>query len=112
MSLHGATAPLNVLLRGAAINILNPKIALFFLAFLPQFVDPGRGNVFVQLAMLGGLFALGAILWCALQAFAFAWLGTRFAQSAAFGKWQRRLTGSAFIGFAGALAFADLTGRR
>ena len=46
--------------QGVVVNVLNPKTALFFLAFLPQFVDPNRGPVAVQIAILGVLFiALG-----------------------------------------------------
>src|SRR5262249_36729771 len=48
-----ATAPSRLFWQGALVNVLNPKTALFFLAFLPQFVDPGRGPVALQAAVLG-----------------------------------------------------------
>ena len=46
--------------KGFIVNILNPKTALFFYAFLPQFVDPGRGSPILQILALGGLFVLMA----------------------------------------------------
>lgn len=56
--------------RGALTNILNPKVSLFVLAFLPQFADPARGPVWLQIALLGALFAFASIpfncLWGAL----------------------------------------------
>jgi threonine/homoserine/homoserine lactone efflux protein len=60
-----AAAPVarsRLFLRGLLVQLLNPKIAVFFLAFLPQFVDPGRGSVVVQSLILGTLFTVLAIL--------------------------------------------------
>jgi threonine/homoserine/homoserine lactone efflux protein len=49
-------------LRGLLVQLLNPKIAVFFLAFLPQFVDPDRGSVVAQSLLLGTLFTVLAVL--------------------------------------------------
>lgn len=66
---------------GAIVNVLNPKTALFFYAFLPQFVDPDRGSVAVQSLLLGGLFLLIAVvsdsLWGIAAGSAGSWLRRR-----------------------------------
>ncbi|MEZ5773646.1 MAG: LysE family transporter [Hyphomicrobiaceae bacterium] len=88
--------------------MLNPKISLFFLAFLPQFVDPSRGDVTRQLLVLGAMFAGGSVLWLSFLAVLFARIGRAIAGSARAMRWQSRLTGVAMIGFAGALAASGL----
>jgi threonine/homoserine/homoserine lactone efflux protein len=49
-------------LRGIVMNVTNPKVSLFFLAFLPQFTDPAKGSLPLQLMVLGGVFILVTIL--------------------------------------------------
>lgn len=48
--------------RGIVMNVTNPKVSIFFLAFLPQFCDPARGSVAVQVLILGALFMLATIV--------------------------------------------------
>lgn len=48
--------------RGVIMNITNPKVAIFFLAFLPQFADPARGSVALQIVQLGGVFVVATML--------------------------------------------------
>src|SRR3954453_20489300 len=64
-------APLARIYRqGAIVNVLNPKAGVFFLAFLPQFVDPDRGAVWPQVPFLGPLFVLVAVASVFTYAFA------------------------------------------
>jgi threonine/homoserine/homoserine lactone efflux protein len=60
------TTTLREFRRGIVVNTLNPKVAIFFLAFVPQFIDPERGSVALQVLMLGTLFALLGIVTDAL----------------------------------------------
>ena len=48
--------------RGIIMNVTNPKVSIFFLAFLPQFADPQRGPISLQMVALGGIFILATIL--------------------------------------------------
>ena len=94
--------------RGIVMNLTNPKVALFFLAFLPQFVDPKRGPVALQLCWFGLVFivatlvAFGSITWLA------AFFSRRLRESE---RAQRLLNRSAATVFAG-LAVHLLTSRR
>ncbi len=62
--------------QGIVVNVLNPKVALFFLAFLPQFVDPSRAHPVLQLAVLGLLFVVLGIATDIIYAFLAGTVGT------------------------------------
>ena len=58
----GQTNHWKLYVRGIIMNITNPKVSIFFLAFLPQFADPNRGPLSIQILFLGGLFIISTIL--------------------------------------------------
>ena len=92
--------------QGMVTNVLNPKIALFFLAFLPQFVDPERGNAAVQVVVLGLLFNTSGTLVNVAVALLVSRAAVRIAQDERIGRIIQRVTGSLLIGLGLHLAFA------
>lgn len=93
-------------MRGFIANAINPKVALFFLAFLPQFVQPADGPLELQMLALGGAFALQTVLVFGAIALASGSIGTLIAQRPDFGQWLDRLAGMIFIGLAAHLLFS------
>jgi threonine/homoserine/homoserine lactone efflux protein len=83
--------------EGVVVNILNPKTALFFVAFLPQFVRPGRGSVTGQLLVLGLSFVLLGIVTDGLYGLATGSLGGVLKNDRRFRAVQRYLAGVVFI---------------
>lgn len=90
-------------------NVLNPKVALFFIAFFPQFTDPARGDVALQVLGLGGLFLTTCTFWLGGLALTFGYFGNWLRRSVTFWRWQRWLMGASLGGIAVWLA---LPGRR
>ena len=84
--------------QGFAVNILNPKTALFFFAFLPQFVDPARGNVTAQNLLLGAIFVGLAIITDSLYALLASSLAGKLTGNKRFQKGQRYFAGLVYIG--------------
>lgn len=95
--------------QGMVVNVLNPNTALFFLAFLPQFLDPSRGMVWAQILLLGVVFVAMAlisdVLYALLASTAGDWLRSRN-ESARFQRGQRYLTGSVYLALGAASAAA------
>lgn len=93
--------------QGVIVNVLNPKTALFFLAFLPQFVDPDRGSVPVQMLMLGTIFVLLASTTDSLYALLAGTFGGLLKGSARYLRVQRYVTGTVYIGLGVAAALTS-----
>lgn len=86
--------------RGIFMNITNPKVSIFFLAFLPQFASPARGSITIQMLILGAVFILSAILVFGAIALAAGSLGEWLSRSQRIQRWINRLAGTVFIGLA------------
>ena len=92
--------------RGILMNISNPKVSIFFLAFLPQFADPARGPLPLQIILLGMAFIVATILVFGAIALLAGTLGERFSRSVRVQRLLNCLAGSVFAGLAIALAIA------
>ena len=92
--------------QGIVVNVLNPKTALFFLAFLPQFVDPNAPHPALQIAFLGFLFALLGLVTDSIWALAAGTAGGVLRRSRRFLRTQRYVTGTVYIGLGVATALA------
>jgi len=86
--------------RGIIMNLTNPKVSLFFLAFLPQFTSPARGSVALQTLSLGGLFMLSTLLVFGLLAWFSGTLGERMQSSQHAQRILNRIAGAVFVGLA------------
>ncbi len=93
--------------QGMLTNLLNPKVVLFFAAFLPQFVDPKRGSIPLQMATLGILFSVAGVTWNTvvglISSVAVDWLQKHPAAA----RFQQRFAGVIFIGLGVRIALME-----
>jgi threonine/homoserine/homoserine lactone efflux protein len=84
--------------EGVVVNVLNPKTALFFLAFLPQFVDPSQGRAWLQILALGLTFMALGLVTDSIWALAAGTAGETLRRSRRWALGQRYVSGSVFVG--------------
>ncbi|WP_348732291.1 LysE family translocator [Rheinheimera texasensis] len=83
--------------QGLLTNVLNPKVALFFLAFLPQFVAPDAADKTLAFLVLGAIFNLNGMLWCLLLAWTSAMAAQKVKTSQQVKLWLNRTVGALFV---------------
>ncbi|MBE9216626.1 LysE family translocator [Plectonema cf. radiosum LEGE 06105] len=93
--------------QGLLSSLLNPKLALFFLAFLPQFVDSTQDKVALQIIILGLMFVTMAIIWFIFLAFVTSYVGNWMQTNSTWRRFQRYFTGSILILLGARLALPE-----
>jgi threonine/homoserine/homoserine lactone efflux protein len=89
---------------GLLTNLLNPKVALFFMAFLPQFVDPAAESKVGAFLFLGAVFMFNGTIWCLILAWGASAMSRRFRERPSAGVIVKRAAGALFIGLGVRLA--------
>jgi threonine/homoserine/homoserine lactone efflux protein len=110
----GVTAPLTIAplpyrriyAQGILTNVLNPKVALFFLAFVPQFIDTNAPHKALAFLILGTIFNINGMLWCHALALFTAQARARMKLNPAVTQWLNRATGGLFVWLGVKLALA------
>jgi threonine/homoserine/homoserine lactone efflux protein len=110
----GAAAPLTIAplplrriyAQGILTNVLNPKVALFFLAFVPQFIDAHAPHKALAFLILGAVFNINGMLWCHALALFTAQARARLKLNPAVTQWLNRATGGLFVWLGVKLALA------
>ena len=103
----GVSALKTVFFNGFMTNVLNPKVALFFLAFVPQFIPAQASDPALTFVVLGCLFNLNGMIICMAWALAASWLAQHARVVQQGMHWLDRLAGVLFVGFGLKLAWTD-----
>lgn len=101
-----AISPRRIFAQGFLTNVLNPKVALFFLAFVPQFIVVDSPNKALAFVFLGTLFNLNALIWSCLLALCVAEMSRQFKMNGVLSGWFNRAVGGLFIGLGLKLALS------
>lgn len=110
---HEAAAPAaalshrQIFAQGFLTNVLNPKVALFFLAFVPQFIAPDAPHKALAFIVLGAIFNFNGMLWCHFLALSTALASQRLRVGGALAQWLNRAIGALFLSFGLKLALSD-----
>jgi len=96
--------------KAILINVLNPKVALFFLAFFPQFVDVSYDNLILAFLILGAIFIFNATLWSVFVAWSASSIAKKLSVNSTLGKAIKNLMAIIFFGFGVRLALSSMAG--
>lgn len=99
-----------IFLQGFLTNVLNPKVAVFFLAFVPQFIATEAPSKALAFIVLGCIFNLNSLLWCNVLAVSSAFASQRLKVDNLVGLWVNRTIGAVFISFGIKLAVSEHPG--
>ena len=99
--------PSRIFWQGFLTNVLNPKVALFFLAFVPQFIDAGSGGEIAAFLFLGVVFNVNGTLWNVCVAWMASRLLGHLRAAGRAGAWMNRILGAFFVGLGVRLALAE-----
>jgi threonine/homoserine/homoserine lactone efflux protein len=103
-----SASPRRVFWQGFLTNALNPKVALFFLAFVPQFIDSGSATKIQAFLVLGAIFNTTGTAWNVFVAWSAAALARRLEVTERIGRWVNRCLGALFVALGVRLAVARL----
>src|SRR5688572_4980260 len=95
-----------IMRAGLLTNVLNPKVALFFMAFLPQFVSPAADSRIAALLFLGAIFIFNGTVWCLIVVWSASAMSRRLRMRRASGLLLKRATGALFVGLGVRLALS------
>jgi threonine/homoserine/homoserine lactone efflux protein len=96
-----------VYMQGIVVNVFNPKVGIFFLALLPQFVSPGQGAVWLQMLVLGTVFLAVATILDVAYALASGVIGEWLGRRERTGRLRGRISGATYIGLGTMVGLAD-----
>ena len=96
-----------IFLQGFLTNVLNPKVALFFLAFVPQFISPAAPDKATAFIVLGLIFNTTGTLWCHILALTTAFASSKLQASDNVTAWLNRAIGAVFVSFGVRLALSQ-----
>lgn len=96
-----------IFVQGFLSNVLNPKVALFFLAFVPQFIAPDAPHKALAFIVLGVIFNFNGMLWCHFLALSTAFASARLRLGGALAQWLNRAIGALFLSFGLKLALSE-----